>query len=52
MISADAYALEFIKNNIVSLTFLYAILKQIFPNNMILKSIGDAFRAKFGKSNG
>jgi len=49
MIYADTYVLEFIKNNIISLTFLYLILKSLFPSSLILKAIGDAFKAQFGK---
>lgn len=49
MIYADAYVVEFIKENFVSLTFLYLIFRQLFPNSMILKSIGDAFKSTFGK---
>jgi hypothetical protein len=47
MIYADAWILEFLKNNMVSLVFLYAIFKQVFPDSMILKAIGDAFKGTF-----
>lgn len=49
MIYADNYVIEFLKNNMVSLVFVYAVLKQIFPDSSILKAIGDAFKATFGK---
>ena len=49
MIYADNYVIEFIKNNFVSLTFLYLILKSLWPESMILKAIGDAFKNTFGK---
>jgi len=49
MVYADNYVIEFIKNNFVSLTFLYLILKSLWPESMILKAIGDAFKNTFGK---
>lgn len=49
MIYADAWMIEFLKNNMVALVFVYAIFKQLFPDNSILKAIGDAFKATFGK---
>jgi len=49
MIYADAWVIDFIKNNFVSLTFLYLIFKSIFPDSLILKAIGDAFKGTFGK---
>lgn len=49
MIYADAWIIEFLKHNMVSLVFLYAILKQVFPDSSILKAIGDAFKSTFGK---
>jgi hypothetical protein len=49
MIYADTYVIEFIKHNFVSLTFLYLILKSLWPDSAILKAIGDAFKSTFGK---
>jgi hypothetical protein len=49
MINADDFVLQFLKDNILTLGFLYAILKGLFPDSKILKAIGEAFTAKFGK---
>jgi len=49
MIYADNFVIEFLKNNFVSLFFLYLIFQSLFPESEILKAIGDAFKATFGK---
>jgi hypothetical protein len=47
MIHVDVWLLDFVKENVIALTILYACLKSIFPDSKILKAIGDAFKAKF-----
>jgi len=49
MISIDSYLLDFIKDNIITLSILYAILRSMFPNSKVLSAIGEAFSRKFGK---
>jgi hypothetical protein len=49
MISIDSYLLDFIKDNIITLSILYAILRSMFPESRLLKAIGEAFNKRFGK---
>jgi hypothetical protein len=49
MISIDAILIEAVKENIITLGFIYAIFKNLFPDSKVLKAVGDAFKARFGK---
>lgn len=49
IISLDTILVEVIKQNMITILFIYLIVRQVFPNNLILKAIGDAFSATFGK---
>jgi hypothetical protein len=49
MIHTDQWILDFLKENMITISFLYAVVKMLFPDSKILKAIGDAFKARFGK---
>lgn len=47
MIQLDPILIEFVKENCITLTLIYAVLKVIFPNSRILRGIGEAFSSRF-----
>jgi len=49
VIQIDSFLLDFVKENIITLSILYAILRSMFPESRILKAIGISFNKRFGK---
>jgi hypothetical protein len=47
MIDSNTFLIDFVNNNWMGLVMLYSIVRSIFPNNKVLKAIGEAFSARF-----